>query len=215
MYLLLLWKLSSTCTSVWPHRSCYSRKLRAPSGQSELGHNNQDWSTTREIERTLRKLGTICISIVAAVLPVYAGSCSPHPCPHVLSVGFYLDVTFLDCCFKVGFFLLLILFFRVGDSRQRQRVLRHEHICQLRLRLAHSRLRRTTGAASLSLQLHVTAHTATCQPVPQAQQGHPLTSVRVCVCMCVSVRVCACINMSINSISLYEAAAWSRRTCVF
>lgn len=66
-------------------------------------------------------------------------------------------------------------FSRVGHPWQRQRVLRHEHVCEFWLPVASAWFWGEAGSAAQSLQLHVTTHAATLQSVPQAQQGHAVT----------------------------------------
>ncbi len=77
---------------------------------------------------------------------------------------------------NITFTIFFPSFSRIGHPRQRQRVLRHEHICELWLPLASAWFWGEAGSAAQSLQLHTTAHTATLQSVPQDQQGHTVTS---------------------------------------
>ncbi len=77
---------------------------------------------------------------------------------------------------NITFTIFFPSFSRIGHPRQRQRVLRHEHICELWLPLASAWFWGEAGSAAQSLQLHTTAHTATLQSVPQAQQGHTVTT---------------------------------------
>lgn len=65
---------------------------------------------------------------------------------------------------------------RTGDPRQRQRLLRHEHLGQLRLPAAGPRLGQPAGAAAEPLQHHAASSSAPDQPLPETQQGHAVSS---------------------------------------
>lgn len=69
--------------------------------------------------------------------------------------------------------------FRTGDPRQRQRLLRHEHLGQLRLSAAGPRLGQPAGAATEPLQHHAASSSAPGQLVLETQQGHPVKLCRL------------------------------------
>lgn len=82
----------------------------------------------------------------------------------------YYNDSFLD-----DIIIYLVLLLRTGDSRQRQRLLCHEHLGELRLPPAGAWLCGPGGPAAQPMQLHTPSSAAPLQPVNQTQQSGSLT----------------------------------------
>lgn len=65
---------------------------------------------------------------------------------------------------------------RTGDSRQRKRVLRHEHLSKFQLPPAGARFCGPRGPAAEQMQLHTPSSPVPLQPVVKTQQGDSLTA---------------------------------------